>query len=84
MTRSAATSALTLTGPSEGGQSRTVTAKRSRTGPRRSRRRVSEPSIRGSSTEAPARSRLAGTSQRLSGPAGRAASATETSAVRQS
>ena len=35
--------------------------------------------MRGSSTAAPARSRLAGTSQRLSGPAGRAAAATETS-----
>ncbi len=68
ITRSAAVRALTLTGPSAGGQSSRVTAKRSRTGPRRSRRRVSEPSIRGSSTAAPARSRLAGTSQRLSGP----------------
>src|SRR4029453_3424749 len=46
--------------------------------------RAPDPPPRGSSTAAPARSRWAGTIHRLSGPAGRAASATETSPVRHS
>ncbi len=83
-TRSAAVRALIVTGPSAGGQSSRVRPKRSRTGPRRSRSRVSKCSIRGSSTDAPARSRLAGTIHRLSGPAGRAAAATDVSPTRQS
>ena len=61
ITRSAATSALTVSGPSDGGQSSSVKAIASRTSPSASRSRVSEPARRGSSTLAPARSGVEGT-----------------------
>ena len=64
ITRSAATSALTVSGPSDGGQSSRMYSNCSLSGSRHSRRRCSNPSMRGSSTLAPASPAPAGSTCR--------------------
>jgi hypothetical protein len=81
MTRSAAASALTVSGPSDGGQSSSVNANRSRTPLSASRSRVSEPGRRGSSIVAPARSGVDTSSDSRSTAVGRIASSAATSPV---
>ena len=79
ITRSAATSALIVSGPSDGGQSSSTKAYRSRNGSSTWRSRPSDPSIRGSSMFAPARSGVELRIARWSTPVGRTASIAATS-----